>query len=36
MKLIRKVNGIKTVIAILFILTILFAKIVSYADVKRT
>jgi len=36
MKLIRKVNGIKTVIAILFILTILFANNVSYADVKRT
>jgi len=36
MKLIRKVNGIKTVIAILFILTILFASNVSYADVKRT
>ncbi len=36
MKLIRKVNGIKTVRAILFILTILFLNNVSYADIKRT
>ena len=36
MKRIRKVNGIKTVITILFILTILLANNVSYADVKRT
>lgn len=36
MKLIRKVNCIKTVMAIFFILTILFANNVSYADIKRT
>ena len=36
MKLIRKANGIKTVMAILFILTILFANNISYADIKRT
>jgi len=36
MKLIRKVNYIKTVIVILFIFTLLFANDVSYADIKRT
>ena len=36
MKLIRKVNVIKSVMAILFILTILFANNVSYADIRRT
>lgn len=36
MKLIRNVNGIKTVTVIFFILTILFANNISYADIKRT
>ena len=36
MKLIGKVNGIKTVMAMLFTLTILFANNESYADVRRT
>ncbi|RZB37470.1 MAG: hypothetical protein SRB2_01014 [Desulfobacteraceae bacterium Eth-SRB2] len=36
MKLIRKVNVIKSVMAILFILTILFANNVSYADIRLT
>ena len=36
MKLIGKVNGNKTIMAILFILTILFANNLSYAEIKRT
>jgi len=36
MKHIRKLYGIKTVIAVLFILSILFANTLSYADIKRT
>lgn len=36
MKLIRKVYVIKSVMAILFILTILFANNISYADIRRT
>ena len=36
MKLIRKANVIKSVVAILFILTILSANNVSYADVRRS
>lgn len=36
MKLIRKANIIKSIMAILFILTILFANNVSYADIRQT
>jgi len=36
MKLIRKVNNIKSVLVILFILNILFTHNVSYADIRRT
>lgn len=36
MKLIREVNGIKSGIVILFILTILFVNNESYADIRRT
>jgi hypothetical protein len=36
MKLIRNVSGIKSVIVILFILTILYANDESYADIRRT
>ena len=36
MKLIRKLNGIKTILSLLLILTIMFINNVSYADINRT
>jgi len=36
MKLIRKLNGIKTILSLFLILTIMFINNVSYADINRT